>query len=66
MRKKEEANFHRLRHSFGSNLIRAGANIKAVQLLMRHSNIQMTLNVYSHLLDSDLSQTLALIPTLSE
>lgn len=45
---------HRLRHSFASNLIRGGANVKAVQLLMRHSNIQMTLNTYAHLLDDDL------------
>lgn len=55
------ANFHRFRHSFGSNLIRAGANIKAVQLLMRHSSIQMTLNIYSHLLDGDLLQALELL-----
>lgn len=46
---------HRLRHSFGSNLIRAGVNVKAVQLLMRHANVQTTLNVYAHLLDEDLS-----------
>lgn len=50
-----EATNHRFRHSFASNLIRSGANIKAVQLLMRHSNIQMTLNTYSHLLNSDLT-----------
>lgn len=45
---------HRFRHSFASNLIRGGANVKAVQLLMRHSTIQMTLDVYSHLLEGDL------------
>lgn len=50
-----KANNHRLRHSFASNLIRAGANVKAVQKLMRHSNIQTTLNIYSHLIDNDLS-----------
>lgn len=55
---KGNANFHRLRHSFGSNLIRAGVNVKAVQVLMRHSNIQITLNVYSHLLDEDLFKAL--------
>lgn len=53
--------FHRLRHSFGSNLIRAGANIKAVQLLMRHSNIQTTLNIYAHLLEEDLLASVNLL-----
>lgn len=45
---------HRFRHSFASNLIRGGANVKAVQLLLRHATIQMTLDTYAHLLDSDL------------
>lgn len=47
-------NNHRFRHSFASNLIRAGVNIKAVQELMRHENIQITLDTYSHLLQEDL------------
>lgn len=47
------AHAHRFRHSFGSNLIRAGVNIKVVQVLMRHENIQMTLDIYGHILDSD-------------
>lgn len=51
-----QANPHRFRHSFASNLIRAGASVKAVQMLMRHSNIQTTLNIYSHLIDEDLSE----------
>lgn len=47
-------NHHRFRHSFASNLIRAGVNVKAVQLLMRHENVQVTLDTYSHLLQEDL------------
>lgn len=50
-----KANNHRFRHSFASNLIRGGANPKAVQRLMRHSNIQTTLAIYSHVLQDDLS-----------
>lgn len=50
-----KANNHRFRHSFASNLIRSGVNVKSVQKLMRHSNIQTTLNIYSHLIDDDLS-----------
>ena len=47
------AHAHRFRHSFGSNLIRAGVNIKVVQTLMRHENIQMTLDIYGHIMDTD-------------
>lgn len=50
-----QAHPHRFRHSFASNLIRAGVNIKSVQKLMRHSNIQTTLNIYSHIIQEDLS-----------
>lgn len=48
-----KAHPHRFRHSFGSNLIRAGVNVKVVQKLMRHENIQMTLDIYGHILDTD-------------
>lgn len=48
-----EAHAHRFRHSFGSNLIRAGVNIKIVQTLMRHENISLTLDTYGHILDTD-------------
>lgn len=47
------AHAHRFRHSFGSNLIRAGVNVKVVQKLMRHENIKMTLDIYGHILDTD-------------
>jgi site-specific recombinase XerD len=49
-----EAHYHRFRHSFASNLLRAGRNIKAVQLLMRHEDVALTLRIYGHLLPSDL------------
>lgn len=51
-----EATNHRFRHSFASNLIRAGADIKSVQMLMRHENVEITLNTYSHLLGADLEK----------
>lgn len=49
------ASNHRFRHSFASNLIRAGVNVKAVQQLMRHEDVQITLDTYSHLLREDLA-----------
>lgn len=53
-----EINHHRFRHSFASNLIRAGVNVKVVQQLMRHESITVTLNTYGHLLDSDMTDAL--------
>ena len=52
------ANNHKFRHSFASNLIRSGVNIKAVQQLMRHESIDITLNTYSHLLQNDLQEAI--------
>lgn len=56
-----EATNHRFRHSFASNLIRAGANVKVVQKLMRHATVQMTLNAYAHLLGDDLESGIGLL-----
>lgn len=49
---------HKFRHSFASNLIKAGVNIKSVQKLMRHSKIATTLDIYSHVADNDLADDL--------
>lgn len=47
---------HRFRHSFGSNILRSGENVNlmVVKDLMRHENIQTTIDIYGHLLDTDL------------
>jgi integrase len=37
-----------LRHTFCTNLANAGMNPKALQYIMGHSNINMTLNYYAH------------------
>lgn len=49
---------HSLRHTFGSNLVRAGVPLRTVQALMGHANIQTTM-IYSHLDDSDLQDAVA-------
>ena len=54
-----KAHAHRFRHSFGSNLIRAGVNVKVVQQLMRHENIKMTLDIYGHILDDDAEKAIS-------
>jgi len=39
---------HTLRHTFCTNMANAGMNPKALQYLMGHANINMTLNYYAH------------------
>ncbi|MFW5690732.1 MAG: tyrosine-type recombinase/integrase, partial [Planctomycetota bacterium] len=40
--------FHALRHTFISNLARAGVHPRNAQALARHSTIDLTMNVYTH------------------
>lgn len=42
-----------LRHFFASKLIEKKTNLKKIQNLMGHANIETTLNVYGHLPDDD-------------
>ena len=44
--------FHDLRHSFASLLINQGENLKYIQSQMGHANPSVTLNIYSHLMES--------------
>ena len=39
---------HTLRHTFCTNCANAGMNPKALQYIMGHANITMTLNYYAH------------------
>lgn len=43
--------WHELRHHYASVLIAGGENPRAVQRRMGHKNVQLTLQVYSHLFD---------------
>jgi len=60
-KKEGPVTLHRFRHSFASNLIRAGANIKQVQSLLGHEDIRMTLDVYGHLIKEDLDDAVKLL-----
>ena len=42
------ADFHANRHTFITNLSRAGVSPKTTQELARHSDIRLTMNVYTH------------------
>lgn len=46
-----EGGVHRLRHWYGSELSRAGVDLRVVQELMRHASIQST-QIYTHVDDS--------------
>ena len=52
-----EGSSHRCRHTFATNLLRNGVNIRIVQTLMRHDSLATTA-AYLHVTDSE--QTLAI------
>ena len=48
-RRLRKIRFHDLRHTFGSLLIQAGASLTYVRDQMGHSSIQVTVDIYGHL-----------------
>ena len=59
------ADFHALRHTFISNLARSGVHPKQAQTLARHSDINLTLNRYTHTTQGEQSEALERLPDLS-
>lgn len=43
-----ETNFHSLRHTFATNCIQTGADVKSVSEVLGHSDVRITLNRYVH------------------
>ncbi len=41
-------NFHSLRHTFATNLVTTGADVKSLSEILGHANVQITLNRYVH------------------
>lgn len=54
-------NMHVTRHTFATRLIQRGARIENVQLLLGHSSIQTTVNLYAHLDVEDARADLSLL-----
>jgi Phage integrase family len=59
------ADFHSLRHTFISNLARAGVHPKLAQSLARHSDINLTMSRYTHTTRGEQHEALAALPELT-
>lgn len=53
--------FHSLRHTYCTRLFEAGVPIKTVQALMRHSNSQTTLDIYTHVMPEQKDKAVLLL-----
>lgn len=53
--------FHTLRHTHATYLLNNGVNIKAIQDRLGHKNLDITLNVYSHVTDEIRKETLDIL-----
>ncbi|MCZ6698328.1 MAG: tyrosine-type recombinase/integrase [Planctomycetota bacterium] len=58
--------FHSLRATFVTLLIKSGANVKAVQKLARHSDPKLTMNIYTKLGITDLAGELDKMPSMTD
>jgi hypothetical protein len=56
------ADFHSFRHLFIINLERAGISPKMAQVLARHSDIRLTLGVYTHVELHDQTAAIGALP----
>jgi hypothetical protein len=56
------ADFHSLRHWFITSLARAGVSPKMAQTLARHSDIRLTLGIYTHVEQADRSAAIGSLP----
>jgi len=60
----EVLDFHALRHTCGAWLAMGGAYPKAVQAVMRHSTITLTMDTYGHLFPGQEADTVARFPQM--
>jgi integrase len=58
------ADFHALRYTFITNLVKSGVTPKLAQMLARHSTIDLTMNVYTSLTVHDQASALESLPPI--
>lgn len=58
--KIKKSGLHSLRHTFGSYLILKGVDIKTVSELLGHSSIEITLNIYVHIINAQKASAIKL------
>ena len=56
------ADFHALRHTFITSLAKADVSPKTAQMLARHSDISLTMNVYSHVDQEEQAAAIGRLP----
>ncbi len=60
----ETLDFHSLRHTCGGWAAMSGAHPKAIQAIMRHSTITLTMDTYGHLFPGQEADTVARLPRM--
>ncbi len=58
--------FHALRHTYATRLFEADIPIKTVQVLMGHSDIKTTMNIYTHVMPEEKTKAVEKINNLFE
>jgi site-specific recombinase XerC len=53
--------FHALRHTFSTRMLEAGVPAKVVQEILGHADVTLTLNTYSHVLETTAHEQIAKI-----
>ena len=62
----KQISFHGLRHTHATILISSGENIKVVSERLGHTDIRMTLNTYTHVMENMRSKTANLLDDIFE
>lgn len=57
----KDITIHSLRHTFATRLLEKGANIKVVSEILGHASIQITLDIYSHVMPNFKRETISLL-----
>ena len=60
----EVLDFHAMRHTCGAWLAMTGSHPKAVQTVMRHSSITLTMDTYGHLFPGQEAEAVARLPNM--